>query len=97
MPKPIGADRKRRSKTPHEVFGYAVTEQRLANGLSQVVLADSLGYSTTYLGRVERGLANVTCDVMAAISSYFGMSIGQFWVYAEGLRAKTSSSSKRSR
>jgi ribosome-binding protein aMBF1 (putative translation factor) len=83
--KPIGADVRRKSKTPNEVFGRAVTEMRTAKGLSQTALAESLGYSTYYLGRMERGLANVTCDVMAAISVHFGMSIGQFWTYAEKL------------
>jgi DNA-binding XRE family transcriptional regulator len=83
--KPIGADVKRKSKTPNEVFGRAVTQMRMAKRLSQSTLADSLGYSTYYLGRIERGLANTSCDVMAAVSNYFGMSIGQFWTYAEKL------------
>jgi len=83
--KPIGADVKRKSKTPNEVFGRAVTEMRTAKRLSQATLAEALGYSTFYLGRIERGLANVSCDVMAAVSDYFGMSIGQFWTYAEKL------------
>jgi ribosome-binding protein aMBF1 (putative translation factor) len=83
--KPIGADVKRKSKTPNEVFGRAVTEMRTARKLSQSALAASLGYSTYYLGRIERGLANTSCDVMAAVSNYFDMSIGQFWTYAEKL------------
>ena len=83
--KPIGADVKRKSKTPKEMFGRAVTEMRTTKQIPQATLADALGYSTFYLGRIERGLANVTCDVMAAVSDYFGMSIGQFWTYAEKL------------
>jgi transcriptional regulator with XRE-family HTH domain len=83
--KPIGADVKRKSRTPNEVFGRAVTEMRTAKKLSQAALAESLGYSTYYLGRIERGRANTSCDVMAAVSNYFGMSIGQFWTYAEKL------------
>jgi transcriptional regulator with XRE-family HTH domain len=83
--KPIGADVKRKSKTPNEVFGRAITEMRIKKELSQAALAASLGYSTYYLGRIERGRANTSCDVMAAVSSYFGMSIGQFWMYAENL------------
>jgi transcriptional regulator with XRE-family HTH domain len=85
MTKPIGADVKRKSKTPNEMFGRAVTEKRTERQLPQATLADSLGYSTYYLGRIERGRANASCDVMAAISSYFGMTIGQFWTYAENL------------
>jgi transcriptional regulator with XRE-family HTH domain len=83
--KPIGADIKRHSNTPNEVFGRAVTEMRVTKRLPQTALAESLGYSTYYLGRIERGQANITCDVMAAISDYFQMSIGQFWTYAEKL------------
>ena len=58
---------------------------RTQRELSQASLAGSLGYSTYYLGKIERGQANVTCDVMAAISSYFNMSIGQLWTFAEKL------------
>jgi transcriptional regulator with XRE-family HTH domain len=89
--KPVGADVRRNSKTPSELFGRALTEIRIRRRLTQAALADSLGYSTYYLGMIERGRANVSCDVMAAISSYFGLSIGQFWTYAERL-SKTSSS-----
>jgi plasmid maintenance system antidote protein VapI len=85
VPKPIGADVRRKAKTPNEVFGRAVTEMRTVRKLSQTALAASLGYSAYYFGRIERGRANITCDVMAAVGSYFGMSIGQFWTYAEKL------------
>ena len=85
MAKPIGVERQRNAKTPNEVFGSAVTEMRLEKELSQAALAAALGYSNYYLGRIERGQANVSCDVMAAVSNYFRMSIGQFWTYAEKL------------
>lgn len=88
MAKPVGAVKKRRGGTPNQVFGRAVTEKRVSRGLSQIALAAALGYSDYYLGRIERGRANVTCDVMSAISSYFQMSIGQFWVFAESLPKK---------
>ena len=85
MTKPIGADVVRKSKTPNEVFGRAITEMRTAKHLSQAALAESLGYSTYYLGTIERGRANASCDLMAAVSNFFGMSIGQFWTFAEKL------------
>jgi len=62
-----------------------MTEKRVSLNLSQATLAAELGYSNYYLGRIERGRANITCDVMSAISSYFHMSIGQFWTFAESL------------
>jgi transcriptional regulator with XRE-family HTH domain len=83
--KPVGADKKRKGVTPSQVFGRAVTEKRVLHERSQAALAAALGYSNYYLGRIERGQANITCDVMSAISSYFEMSIGQFWTYAESL------------
>jgi transcriptional regulator with XRE-family HTH domain len=83
--KPFGADVKRRSKTPNEIFGRALTDLRSAKNISQASLAATLGYSTYYFGRIERGKANISCDVMAAVSAYFKMSIGQFWMYAEKL------------
>ncbi len=61
---------------------------RLTQDASQATLAAKLGYSNYYLGRIERGQANITCDVMAAVGSYFKMSIGQFWIYAESLSRK---------
>jgi transcriptional regulator with XRE-family HTH domain len=90
VPKPVGADRKRKGATPNQVFGRAVTEKRLSQALSQATLAASLGYSNYYLGKIERGEANVTCDVMSAVSGYFGLSIGQFWLYAERLSGQAS-------
>jgi transcriptional regulator with XRE-family HTH domain len=83
--KPVGADVKRKSRTPNEVFGRAVTEMRTIKKLPQAALAEALGYSTYYVGRIERGRANITCEVMAATSSFFNMSIGEFWIYAEML------------
>jgi transcriptional regulator with XRE-family HTH domain len=83
--KPFGADVKRRSKTPNEIFGRALTDLRSAQNLSQASLAAGLGYSAYYFGKIERGKANISCDVMAAVSDYFNMSIGQFWMYAEKL------------
>jgi DNA-binding XRE family transcriptional regulator len=88
MGKPIGPVIRRRSKTPNEIFGRAVTELRSRQGTSQANLAAALGYSTYYLGRIERGKANVSCDVMAAVAKYFEMSIGQFWIRAESLSKK---------
>jgi transcriptional regulator with XRE-family HTH domain len=89
--KPVGADKKRKGATPSQVFGRAVTERRVFQKQSQATLAAALGYSNYYLGRIERGKANVTCDVMYAISSYFQMSIGQFWTYAESLSRRSPS------
>jgi len=88
MGKPIGPVVRRRYRTPNEVFGRALTELRTEKGISQANFAASLGYSTYYVGKIERGTANVTCDLMAAVAKFFGVSIGQFWIYAESLAKK---------
>jgi len=62
---------------------------RLSHKLSQSTIAADLGYSNYYIGQVERGNANVTCDVMSAVSGYFHMSIGEFWTFAESLPTKS--------
>jgi transcriptional regulator with XRE-family HTH domain len=90
MGKPIGASMRRRSRTPSEVFGRAVTELRTRRNISQASLAAELGYSTFYLGKVERGQANASCDVMAAFAEFFDMSIGELWIYAEHLQRRKS-------
>ena len=76
---------KRKSRTPREVFGRALTDLRTKRNISQATLAATLGYSTYYFGTIERGKANISCDVMAAVSAFFDMTIGQFWTYAEKL------------
>ena len=85
MAKPLGADIKRKSRTPNEVFGQALTDLRTKRRISQAALAAALGYSTYYLGKIERGTANTSCDFMAAVSGFFDMTIGQFWTHAEKL------------
>lgn len=86
--KPLGADRKRKTATPNQIFGRAVTELRLSRKLSQATFAANLGYSNYYVGRMERGEANVTVDVLSAVSGYFHMSIGELWTFAESLPRK---------
>ncbi|GGA80434.1 hypothetical protein GCM10011507_34580 [Edaphobacter acidisoli] len=70
-----------------------MTELRLRAKLSQANLAASLGYSVYYLGKIEQGKANASCDVMAAIARYFDMSIGHLWLYAEKLAKRKASRS----
>lgn len=65
-----------------------MTELRTQAKISQANLAASLGYSAYYLGKIEQGKANISCDVMAAIARYFDMSIGHLWLYAESLLKK---------
>ena len=91
MAKRIGADIARKSNTPREVFGLAITELRTREGKSQATAASGIGCEEFYLRNIEQGKENLSFDVMFAIVDYFGMlPLSRFWSFAENL-ASTSS------
>lgn len=84
MPKPIGAGKKRRSDTPRELFGTAITTLRVSKGASQGVVAAKVGCDEYYLRNIEQGKENLTFDLMYAIVAYYDMlPLSRFWAYAE--------------
>jgi transcriptional regulator with XRE-family HTH domain len=86
VPKPIGAGKTRKSNTPRELFGAAVTTLRIARKVSQEVVSAKVGCDQYYLRNIEQGKENLTFDVMYAIVSYFDMlPLSRFWDYAESL------------
>jgi transcriptional regulator with XRE-family HTH domain len=87
--KPIGADIARRSETPRQIFGLAITELRLKRGESQAIVAPRVGCDEYYLRNIEQGKENLSFDVMYAIVSYFNMlPLSNFWYFAENLASK---------
>lgn len=94
--KPIGADIARKSDTPREVFGLAITELRTRQGESQATVASGVGCEEFYLRNIEQGKENFSFDVMFAIVGYFGMlPLSRFWSFAEVL-ARTDDKGNRS-
>jgi transcriptional regulator with XRE-family HTH domain len=84
--KPVGADIARRSHTPREVFGSAITHLRMKKRKSQAVVAAGVGCKEFYLRNIEQGKENLSFDVMYAIVGYFKMlPLSKFWVFAEEL------------
>jgi transcriptional regulator with XRE-family HTH domain len=84
--KSIGADNTRRSNTPREVFGLAITELRVKRGESQATVAPRVGCEEYYLRNIEQGKENLSFDLMYAIVDYFEMlPLSRFWIFAEGL------------
>ena len=55
MPKQIGADKRRESRTLGEAVGAEITRLRVDRGWSQAKLAHDLGYTERYIGQLERG------------------------------------------
>ena len=86
MAKSIGADNTRRSDTPREVFGLAITELRVKRGESQAVVAPRVGCEEYHLRNIEQGKENLSFDLMYAIVCYFEMlPMSRFWIFAEDL------------
>jgi DNA-binding XRE family transcriptional regulator len=84
--KSIGADNARRSGTPREVFGLAITELRVSRGQSQATVAPRVGCEEFHLRNIEQGKENLSFDLMYAIVDYFEMlPLSKFWLFAEGL------------
>ena len=91
MAKRIGADKSRKSDTPREIFGLAITELRLKRRESQGTVASRVGCEEFYLRNIEQGKENVSFDLMFAIIDYFGMlPLSRFWLFAEDLAGNAS-------
>ncbi len=71
MPKNIGADKRRESRTLGEAVGAELTRLRIARGWSQQKLADELGYTERYIGQLERGTKSPTLRTLADIAGVF--------------------------
>lgn len=56
-------------------FGTRVRELRIAQGLSQEVLAQKAGLHRTYIGGIERGERNVSLINIEKIASALNLSI----------------------
>jgi transcriptional regulator with XRE-family HTH domain len=84
--KRVGADIARKSGTPREIFGLAITELRIRQGKSQAAVAFGVGCEEFYLRNIEQGKENLSFDVMFAIVGYFKMlPLSRFWSFAENL------------
>ena len=68
------------------VFGQTVRKLRITSGLTQRALAANLGFSLSYLSRLERGKAEVQIKHMEKLASAFGMTYPQLWQHTEALR-----------
>lgn len=90
MAKSVGADNTRRSDTPLQVFGSAITDLRVKRSESQPTVASRVGCDEFHLRNIEQGKENLSFDLMYAIVDYFDMlPLSRFWSYAEGLAGTT--------
>lgn len=82
MPKAIGADKKRETRTLAQALGAELTELRGSKKLSQQKLADRLGYDVSHVRQTEMG-GNPTLEVLNAIATFFSLSLSEFVHRAE--------------
>ena len=75
MPKKIGADKQRESRTLGEAVGAEITRLRVDRGWSQSKLAHDLGYTERYIGQLERGAKSPTLRTLADIAKAFSTEV----------------------
>jgi len=83
VPKKIGADKHRESRTLGEAVGAELTKLRVDRGWSQLKLADALGYTERYIGQLERGSKSPTLRTLADIAKAFSIELSTIIKAAE--------------
>ena len=74
MPKAIGADKKRETKTLAQAIGAELTDLRRSKKLSQQKLADRLGYDVSHVRQTEMG-GNPTLEFLNAVAAFFSLRL----------------------
>ena len=83
MPKKIGADKYRESRTLGDAVGAELTKLRVDRGWSQLKLADALGYTERYIGQLERGTKSPTLRTLADVANAFSVELSAIIKAAE--------------
>jgi len=89
VPKQIGADKERESRTLGEAVGAEITRLRVARGWSQQRLAHDLGYTERYVGQLERGTKSPTLRTLADLAKAFSIELSAIIKAAERRHRKT--------
>jgi transcriptional regulator with XRE-family HTH domain len=83
VPKTIGADKHRESRTLGEAVGAELTKLRVDRGWSQLKLADALGYTERYIGQMERGSKSPTLRTLADLAKALSTEVSTIIKAAE--------------
>lgn len=90
MPKEIGADKQRESRTLGEAVGAELTRLRVDRGWSQAKIAHDLGYTERYIGQLERGAKSPTLRTLADLAQAFSTEVSTIIKAAERRYQKSS-------
>lgn len=64
--------------------GRTIRQLRLLNGWSQEEFAERAGSSAKHLGRIERGLVDLSLNRLAEIANALSVSVGDLFAEARG-------------
>jgi transcriptional regulator with XRE-family HTH domain len=62
-----------------KIFGWNLRKTRVERGISQQQLALEIGIDPAYCGRIERGLENLSINVMEAIANALGVTMADLF------------------
>lgn len=60
-------------------LGAQLRRLRKTRGVSQAVLAESVGVTTSHISHIERGVADPSISILRAIARYFGVPMMHFF------------------
>ena len=60
-------------------FGLVIKELRLQKGISQERLALDAGIDRTYIGHIEKGVRNVSIEIIEKLAEYFQIPISEIF------------------
>ena len=91
MPGKVSSKLKRESGTLREAIGAVVTDLRLKKEWAQGKLAVKVGYSTSWVNKLEKGKVNPTLELVIALADTFGLTLSQFFARVERKQRKNRS------
>jgi transcriptional regulator with XRE-family HTH domain len=61
------------------IFGWNLRKTRVERGVSQQQLALDVGIDPAYCGRIERGLENLSINIMEAMANRLGVTLAELF------------------
>ena len=62
-----------------QIFGWNLRKARVERGISQQALALEVGIEPAYAGRIERGLENLSINIMEAMANALGVTMAELF------------------
>jgi transcriptional regulator with XRE-family HTH domain len=89
VPGKVSSKLKRESKTLGQAIGAVVTQLRLKRKWSRGELGVEVGYSTSWVNKLENGHVNPTLELVIALADTFDLRLSQFFARVERKQLKS--------